>query len=89
MAPSPVVTHKSYPFSIAVKAIETDKVKMSQSLKERHDKEVHEILEAEDTRETVETLEPLKYADESTDDWIKYEKPLSYFYAGKGPYVSR
>ncbi|KAH8833669.1 ATP-NAD kinase-like domain-containing protein [Flagelloscypha sp. PMI_526] len=34
-------------------------------------------------------LPPLTHSGDATEGWVKFEEPLLYFYAGKGPYVGR
>ncbi|TFY77172.1 hypothetical protein EWM64_g6844 [Hericium alpestre] len=85
-----VVTRKVHPFSISIKAVETDKVKMTQMLESFHASVADGTSSPPDQLKQADTTLPqMKYSLEDTDGWITFDKPILYFYAGKGPYVSR
>ena len=83
-----VVTHKTYPYQISIKAMETDKQKMSDALREDLDKPL-EARFIDPNEAVVEELPPLKYADDDASDWIKLDDSFSFLYGGKCSYVSR
>ncbi|KAI0054119.1 hypothetical protein FA95DRAFT_1530115 [Auriscalpium vulgare] len=87
-----IVTHKLYPFSVSVKPIETDKMKMIESLRVSREGSLEQRFEASGSRKMPEDgapLPPLRYASDDTDGWITFEDSILFIYAGKGPYVSR
>ena len=83
-----VVTHKTYPYSISIKPMETDKQKISEALRE----DLQKPLDSRfiDPDETLpEELPSLQYADDDASDWLKLEDSFSFLYGGKCAYVSR
>ncbi|KAI0065370.1 hypothetical protein BV25DRAFT_1850670 [Artomyces pyxidatus] len=85
-----IITRKSYPFSIAIKALESDKAKMLDSLRALRSKSPEELFQDTATDEVVDnTLPPLRYVSDDPEGWITMDEPILYMYAGKGPFVSR
>lgn len=83
-----VVTHKTYPYSISIKAMETDKQRMSDALNENLVKPF-ETRFIDPNEALPEELPPLQYADDDASDWIKLDDSFSFLYGGKCSYVSR
>jgi len=69
-----------------VKLVESDKEKMVESLQIRNERSRPPSPVEPVTLDGQ--LPPLQYAN-GDDGWVKFEDPCLYFYAGKGPYVSR
>ncbi|KAI0322219.1 ATP-NAD kinase-like domain-containing protein [Amylostereum chailletii] len=84
-----IVTRKTYPFSISIKALETDKSKISANLQAFHKKDAQHLFRTGAFVDNEASLVPLQYISDDTDGWLKMEKPISFLYAGKGAYVSR
>ncbi|VDB83012.1 unnamed protein product [Peniophora sp. CBMAI 1063] len=83
-----VVTRKSYPYQISIKAMESDKQKMSDALRA----DLERPLETRfiDPNESLpDELPPLRYADDDASDWIKLDESFNFLYGGKCAYVSR
>lgn len=83
-----VVTHKMYPYSISIKPMETDKLKMSETLRENLNKPV-ETRFIDPNEVLPDELPPLQYADDDASDWLKVDDSFSFLYGGKCAYVSR
>lgn len=83
-----VVTRKTYQFKISAKIGAEDKAAMLEALR----KYESSALDDDHPRAEVDSLStelpPLQYVDDH-DGWTTFEGPILFFYAGKGPYVSR
>ena len=80
-----VILFRSCPVQISYKLAEDDKVKMAE-------KACAQRLQGPPTsppRKSSGGLPPLRYLPDDTDGWVTCEEPILYFYAGKGPFVSR
>jgi len=84
-----IITHKTYPFSIAIKAKETDKNRMAEDLRTTLGKSADELFLDPSSLGEPGTMPPLRYADEDTSDWIKLDESVLFVYGGKCSYVSR
>jgi len=83
---SPVVAFKPCPIEVSVKLVESDKDRMVESLQIRNDKS--QPPSPSETATLDGELPPLQYLDDDKG-WVTFDEPCLYFYAGKGPYVSR
>ena len=68
--------------------METDKQKMSDSLRDYLDRPV-ETRFVDPNEALPDELPPLQYADDDASDWIKLEDSFSFLYGGKCAYVSQ
>ncbi|KAI0052388.1 hypothetical protein FA95DRAFT_1670356 [Auriscalpium vulgare] len=87
-----LITHKLYHFSLSVKPIETDKMKMIESVRASRESSPAQRFEArsKEVPEDGAPLPPLRYASsDHSDGWITFVDPILFIYAGKGPYVSK
>ncbi|KAG8217916.1 ATP-NAD kinase-like domain-containing protein [Butyriboletus roseoflavus] len=84
-----VVTRKTCKMELSMKVVEQDKSQMVDALYARRKsaaKGVPPALPASDITPSDD-----KQADGTvrSDDWVRFDKPILYMFAGKGPYVSR
>ncbi|EMD38389.1 hypothetical protein CERSUDRAFT_48084 [Gelatoporia subvermispora B] len=84
-----VAKNKKCPVKLHMKVVESDKVRMVEQLHEARSKttpasdlNVGEPL-------PTDALPELKYSNADMKDWVTFDKPILYVYAGKGPLVSR
>ena len=72
---------------VSIKVAHKDKDKMLDDLK------AHNVQPSEAPTPSAATpsLPDLQHigSDANQDDWITFDKPFNYFYAGKGPFVSQ
>ncbi|KAL5529633.1 hypothetical protein ACEPAG_5618 [Sanghuangporus baumii] len=91
-----VMKMKPCPILLEMKAAESDKDKMIEEFRKRS--EIHwraqHVRELDGLRQSVgdDALPTLKYDSlkgDADEGWVKFDKPLIYFYAGSSPYVGR
>ena len=85
--------NKACSIKVSIKVATADKQKMFEDMQSSraHAKETHGSASPAAAEELTSTALPeLKHIgpDASKDDWITFDKPFTYLYAGKGPYVS-
>jgi hypothetical protein len=86
--PSQVVTKKTYRFKISAKVGASDKAEMLEALRKHENSAPDDEHPRADVDSLSTALPPLQYVDDY-DGWTTFEGPILFFYAGKGPYVSR
>ncbi|KAH7103880.1 ATP-NAD kinase-like domain-containing protein [Auriculariales sp. MPI-PUGE-AT-0066] len=84
-----LVSFKSCPIELSICVSSDDKKKMVESHRALRSKHIasssrSNLLEGDEEAE----LPPLRYAEGPDENWITFEKPVLYVYAGKVPYVS-
>jgi hypothetical protein len=87
-----VIKHNACPVTISMKVVAQDKQKMVDDFRAARavPKEPSTLQEAATlTDEEAAKLPALQWKDATTDDWITFDKPVLYLYAGQGPYVGR
>ena len=85
-----VVTGKTYRFKISAKVGASGKAEMVEALR-KHENSApndNERPRAEAGEHPSTELPPLRYVDDY-DGWTTFEDPVLFFFAGKGPYVTR
>ncbi|KZV90236.1 hypothetical protein EXIGLDRAFT_750735 [Exidia glandulosa HHB12029] len=88
-----LVSLKECPVELSIKVSDTDKKKMVDTHRALRSKRVASASRPDLTDTNVEDLEDsslpeLRFADGPDHEWITFEKPVLYVYAGKMPYVS-
>lgn len=83
-----VITAKAYRFKISAKIDAADKVAMVEALRKYENSATNDEHPREEVENLSTGLPPLQYVDDY-EGWSTFEGPILYFYAGKGPYVSR
>lgn len=94
-----VVKLKVCPVTISIKVAAQDKQAMVDAYRATHasDKPESELPDPAElvlgepdlTDEEATKLPPLQYDKDDRSDWITFDQPLHYMYAGQGPYVGR
>lgn len=98
MYPHAVIRHRSCPVKVSIKVAHADKRKMVQDMKAAHEQAqatyaaLAQGPASEDGTAAFGAPPDPKLADASDDDedpeWVTFDRPLVYLFAGKGPYVS-
>jgi len=84
-----VVTAKMYRFKISAKIdSKADKAEMVEALRKHPNSATDDEHPPAEVENLSTGLPPLQYVDDH-EGWTTFEGPILYFYAGKGPYVSR
>ncbi|OCH94969.1 hypothetical protein OBBRIDRAFT_788712 [Obba rivulosa] len=98
-----VAKNKKCPIKLHMKVVESDKVRMVEQLHAARSENLPTSIANAGERETSDlaaeqsngesplssALPELKYSNADTKDWVTFDKPILYVYAGKGPFVSR
>jgi sphingosine kinase len=86
-----VLSFKPCPIQLSIKIAEQNKHIMAEALWARRENEAKEIqLSPSDPEEPVDDTPSLQKPSEGKEvDWIVFDKPILYLYAGQGPYVAR
>jgi sphingosine kinase len=86
------------PVKVAIKVAERDKEAMAHRSNTLRASAKSPVLETpveshpdntDLTDEEAVQLPALQYTGNQDDSWIEFDKPITYVYAGQGPYVSR
>ncbi|KAL1944512.1 hypothetical protein VTO73DRAFT_2942 [Trametes versicolor] len=93
-----LIRHRSCPVKVSIKVAHADKRKMVQDMKAAHEQAqatyaaLAQGPASEDSTAAFGAPPDPKLADASDDDedpeWVTFDRPLVYLFAGKGPYVS-
>lgn len=86
---SQVVTGKTYRFKISAKVGSADKGEMVEALRKNEKSAANGEQHPPAQVESLSTELPLLQYVDDYDGWTTFEGPILFFYAGKGPYVSR
>ncbi|TFK76400.1 hypothetical protein BDN72DRAFT_830967 [Pluteus cervinus] len=89
-----LMKHKPCPVQLSYKAVETDKIKMAESLHAWRKKAQESPSPPPSpvpfpNEQSTSTLPPTRHMDDDEEGWTTLNEPLLYVYAGKGPYVGR
>jgi sphingosine kinase len=83
-----VISAKTYRFKISAKIDAADKAAMVEALRKYENSATNDEHPRAEVESPSTGLPPLQYVDDH-EGWSTFEGPILYFYAGKGPYVSR
>jgi sphingosine kinase len=83
-----VISAKTYRFKISAKIDAADKAAMVEALRKYENSATNDEHPRAEVESLSTELPPLQYVDDY-EGWSTFEGPILYFYAGKGPYVSR
>lgn len=88
-----LVSFKACPMELSIKVSDNDKKKMVETHRALRSKRIASASRSNLTETNIENLEDstlpeLRFADGPDHEWITFEKPVLYVYAGKMPYVS-
>lgn len=88
LKPFQVISAKTYRFKISAKIDAADKTAMVEALRNYENLATNDEHPRTEVESPSTELPPLQYLDDH-EGWSTFEGPILYFYAGKGPYVSR
>lgn len=72
-----------------MKVVEQDKSQMVDALYARRKSAAKGVSPALPASDITPSDDKQADGTDSSDDWVRFDKPILYMFAGKGPYVSR